>query len=229
MAFPSQQKISLTPQKLMDPFSGAKDSVVTPSLPDFLRITELTHYQKKLKKIKCVETEDLMNMTTRVGFLHVEEQRMRRYIDHFQRKVLVQAEQKKQPITLNNFFQITNLQHVEKQIKKYGIVEFDDLPWMAYQDLATMLPKKVELYRFKRYIEKVQNSPEAGITKGEVQIAVGTIKNFLIEAKLKNQKSTFEKLAVLETDDLYCLDRSDLVKLSQMEFERFKRYREKRT
>ncbi|XP_057312517.1 uncharacterized protein LOC130654027 isoform X2 [Hydractinia symbiolongicarpus] len=228
MEFPSVQKIHKRQERIVDPFSGSQNmGTVLPSLADFLKITNLTHYSSKLKKLKCAETEDLQDLSVRVGFLHVEEQRVRRYLDYFHRKVLTQAESKRQPVSLDNFFILSKLQHVTKQIKKLGVVEFDDLPWINYSDLATMLPKKVELFRFKRYIEKVHKAPEAGVVESCSQAAVVNLSAFTTEAKIKKHKGTFERLGVVEVDDLFSITRSDLPKLTQVEYDRFVRYKSK--
>lgn len=228
MEFPSVQKIHIRQERIVDPFSGSQNmGTVLPSLADFLKITNLTHYSSKLKKLKCAETEDLQDLSVRVGFLHVEEQRVRRYLDYFHRKVLTQAESKRQPISLDNFFILSKLQHATKQMKKLGVVEFDDLAWINYSDLATMLPKKVELFRFKRYIEKVYKAPEAGVVESCSQAAVVNLSAFTTEAKIKKHKGTFEKLGVVEVDDLFSIARSDLPKLTQVEYDRFVRYKSK--
>ena len=170
--------------------------------------------------------EDLKNLSARVGFLHVEEQRVRRYLAYFENGILKQAEEKAQPITITNFFKIAQLEKAEKMVRKYGVVEFDDLLVIAYSDRAAMLDSnKIKINRFARYCHKVMNSPDIGVIETESQQLSFDLKTFIDDAKLKSYKGTLEKLGVTEVDDLPHITRSDMNKMSQVEWDRFERYR----
>ena len=192
-----------------------------PSLREFLRITQLSSYEGKLKKLKCCEVLDILKVLGQVGMKSVEEQRVRRYVNHFQTKSLIEERSMEQPCSLEDLFRTASLPETAKVARKLGVVEFDDLPLITYADLDMMLPKKVECERFKRYVGKFKQQKAEGL----IQPDPIDLRSFLTEAQLKPHKKSFEKLGVVESDDLFVIHRSDLPKLSQVEFDRFERYR----
>ena len=195
--------------------------VSLPSLREFLRITQLLSYEGKLKKLKCCEVLDILKVLGQVGMRSIEEQRVRRYLNHFQTKSLTEQESMEQPYSLEDFFRTASLPETLKVAQKLGIVEFDDLSLITSADSGMMLPKKVECERFKRYLGKFKQQKAEGL----IQPDPIDLRSFLAEAQLKPHKKSFEKLGVVESDDLLVIHRSDLPKLSQVEFDRFLRYR----
>jgi len=225
MSFPSQQQISIEHQRMVDPFKGGMNvGVYLPTLKEFLEITKISQYASKFKKLKCVETDDVIKVLSRVGLKHVEEQRVRRYLDHFHQHRLKQPKKMEQPISLEEFFRVCQLTQVLKPIKTLGVVEFDDLMWIQYAQLSGMIPKNVEYTRFKRYVDRFEKSRNVDNTRVEPENI--DLKSFLQEATLKGYKSTLEKLGVAEGVDLLSVNRSDLQKMPQVEYDRFLRHRQ---
>ena len=196
--------------------------VSLPSLREFLRITQLSSFEGKLKKLKCCEVLDILKVLGQVGMKNVEEQRVRRYLNHFQTKSLTDQRSVEQPCSLEDFFRTASLPETLKVARKLGVVEFNDLSLITYADLNMMLPKKVDCERFKRYVAKFKQQKAEGLIQPDPIDLI----SFLAEAQLKPHKKSFEKLGVVETDDLLVIHRSDLPKLSQVEFDRFVRYRQ---
>ena len=77
--------------------------VSLPSLREFLRITQLLSYEGKLKKLKCCEVLDILKVLGQVGMRSIEEQRVRRYLNHFQTKSLTEQESMEQPVLFGRF------------------------------------------------------------------------------------------------------------------------------
>lgn len=197
-----------------------------PSLKEFLKITELTKYDSKLKKAKCIEIEDLRRVP-QVGMLAVEEKRMLRYLEYFQDGTQHEFTQKPQPVTIENCLTLAQLNHQAKNLKKFGVVEFDDLDNIPWPDLASLLPLRAESHRFQRYVQRCKNDPE--LVKKDLGPAskLVSLESFYSNAGIQKQKSVFKKFGVAEMEDLWSIERSDMVKakFNTVELERFERHR----
>lgn len=166
--------------KVDQPFSGGQVFINMPSLSEFLAITRLEKYESKLRKLNCIESEDL-EQRPNVGMSVIEEHRVKRYLKYYMEKQPSTFTSMPQPISLEEFCFVAQLPKLLKDVKKLNVIEFDDLPYIQYADLAGMLPLKIELNRFRRYLSIVERKPsflaraDEEVNKSHLLLAYATL------------------------------------------------------